>query len=118
MAKACNTIRLYPWELESMDEYSTSLPTGQTMWKQWRCRRRTGKRDPMTGYPELSSTEWLVGQYVPTWRPGRIGIRWSAIVLRHGPKPAYYAPPEWDRFSYYRRGGFDHGIGYERVGEA
>lgn len=31
-----NTIRLFRHELESMPEYSSTLPTGTTLWKMWR----------------------------------------------------------------------------------
>lgn len=71
-----NIIRLYLWELESLPEYSASIPTGTTLWKQWRRRVRLG------GVPVV-----VVGQYVPHWRPGTIGIRWSSVELRHGPRP-------------------------------
>jgi hypothetical protein len=98
-----NEIRLFAWELESMGEYSSTLPTGQTIWKQWRCRAL----DEPSG--------WVVGQYVPSLDPKYVGIRWYRVVLKHGPRPPLYSPPDWDRYCYYKRGGFDHGIGYTRA---
>ncbi len=84
-----NEIRLYAWELESMPEYSLSLPTGQTPWKQWRrnVNVRRLEREP----------EWVVGQYVPSLHDGYVGIRWSRVVLRHGPRPRLYRVPDWSR---------------------
>lgn len=95
-----NQIRLYIWELESMPEYSSTFPTGMTIWKQWR-------RMTMIG--------WVVGQYVPYF-PNAVLVRWSLVVLKHGPRPPTYTPPDWNRFLYYERGGFDHGIGYVGAG--
>lgn len=104
-----NEIRLFIWELMSMGEYSSTLPTGTTVWKQW--RRRV----------DAEPSGFVVGQYVPCDerdRRGRaqVGIRWYRVVLKHGPFPRRgYRPPDWDRYEYYKRGGFDHGIGYARA---
>ena len=108
VAKARNTIRLYRWELESMGEYSTTLPSGTTIWKQWKRNINSYRHDPY----------WVVGQYHPSRGDGMVMIRWFEVVLKQGPKPPDYEPPDWDRQHYYDRGGFDHGIGYEKVGAA
>lgn len=76
------TLFLYPWELESMPEYSASLPTGTTIGKFWRSRYGSG---------------WYVGAYIedPDDRPNSRGIVWFEVVLRHGPEPFRYDPPDW-----------------------
>lgn len=87
MAAPRNEIRLYGFELESMPEYSASLPTGTTLWKQWKSRR---------------VGTWYVGQYTPHPDPDKVGIRWSRVVLRHGPPPRGWRAPDWSRFETYR----------------
>jgi hypothetical protein len=82
-----NEIRLFGFELDSMGEYSTTLPTQTTLWKQWKRREPDG---------------WYVGQYVPCPDPNRVGIRWSRVVLRHGPQSRDWQAPDWDRFETYR----------------
>lgn len=101
-----NEIRLYWWELQSMPEYSTSTPTGRVVWKQWRARDRDS-----SGWLD----SWFVGQYVPGLTKSTLTIRWSRVVLRHGPMPPVYYEPDWHREGYYDIGGFDHGQKYDHT---
>lgn len=82
------TIKLFPWELESMPEYSTSLPTGTTVWKMW-------KRKIVD--------QWVVGQYIPCEEPGMIGTRWYEVLLKEGTKPAGYVPPDWSNYARWKK---------------
>lgn len=76
-----NHIRLYPWELASMSEYSCSLPSGTVLWKMWARDRNFGKR--------TTKKDWCVGQYAPYEGPlpDRIGIRWFEVQILEGPEP-------------------------------
>lgn len=54
--------------LGMLKEYSTSLPTGQADGKVWkRC-----------GY---GRSRWVLGEYVDTGDPKRIGIRWRELLV-------------------------------------
>lgn len=87
-------LRLYWWELASMDEYSTSLPTGQTVGKLWKrnCNAFSDKPD-----------DWLVGMYIPDSTPGYIGIVWFNVELKSGPHPPTYQSPDWSNYKQWRR---------------
>lgn len=63
-------------EFRGLSEYSCTLPTGQTIGKQW--RRRTPYMTDQGG-PFL----WYLGEYYmdETIPEGEIGIRWCRIVL-------------------------------------
>jgi hypothetical protein len=92
-----NEIRLYHHELESMPEYSRSVPSGPTLFKMW--KRFTGWH----GEP------WVVGQYVPphrTFKELDVMIRWYRVVLRHGPMPPTWQVPDWGNFQRFARVGF------------
>jgi hypothetical protein len=96
-----NEIRLFLHELESMDEYSHSIPTGTTTFKMW--RRRQYMWGTVGVYTEF------VGQYVPDNKYGRpypanrIGIRWYKVVLRYGPAPRSYFAPDWSNYQRFRK---------------
>jgi hypothetical protein len=93
-----NEIRLFVWELESMPEYSSSLPTGQVLFKMW----RRAIQDLRT----RAVVAWQAGQYVPCRIPGNVGIRWFDVVLRAGPKPPAWEAPDWNNRARYQREGF------------
>ena len=124
------TIKLFPWELASMDEYSCSLPSGTTMWKMWKnnwnayavgvtctnCgfvgRASTASRPASTHCPGCKTDglvgtrlpeHWFVGQYIPCDIPGQIGIRWHEVVLLEGPKPASYVSPDWSNYQRWQK---------------
>lgn len=93
------TLFLYAHELDSMDEYSYSLPTATTVGKVWKCRSGNG---------------WIVGLYTfhipPTPEElrrdrnsaGRTRILWFDVVMRHGPEPRGYRAPDWSNFAGWR----------------
>ena len=124
------TIRLFPWELKSMDEYSCSMPSGQTTWKMWSCNRsaysigvkcticpmrgsvdnrmkligaqcpRCKKRDTLERF--RLKDHWVVGQYIPHRDPDTVGIRWHEVELLPGPRPPNYNPPDWSNFQRWK----------------
>jgi len=59
-------------ELDKLLEYSTSIPTGTTIGKKWKCRR------PAYGEP----FNWFTGEYVPDPDPKMVGIKWRKVVIR------------------------------------
>lgn len=73
-----NRIRLYPWELASMPDYSCTLPTGTTLWKMWRRNLHAYTTPP-------KPPRWVVGQYVPHHEPEKVGIKWFDVQLLEGP---------------------------------
>lgn len=90
-----------------MDEYSVSLPTGTTPFKMWRCCTRRERDFNYGGYSPkpsnpLRAEEWIVGQYLEPIGD-RVPIRWFDVVLRYGPKPPYYAPPDWSNYARWKR---------------
>lgn len=90
-------IRLYWWELESMGNYSLSLPTATTAFKMW--RRCTDRHE---GHP-FNPGQWMVGQYLPSSDGKTVPIRWFRVVLRHGPRPQTYHAPDWSNRARWRR---------------
>jgi hypothetical protein len=101
-----NRIRLYPWELESMPEYSSTLPTGTTLWKMWkRNLNETYNHAAALACKPLKPVVWWIGQYVPhTGKlPDRIGIRWFEVQLLEGPEPSGYVPPDWSNYDRWKR---------------
>lgn len=54
-------------ELNSLPEYSWSLPTGTTIGKRWKCQTRQGT--------------WVLGEYAVSVLPGMVDIHWSRIVI-------------------------------------
>lgn len=114
-----NTIRLYAHDLESMPEYSSTLPTGTTLWKIWRRlelhaggfsapphAREDLQRHVSAGVPV--EERWFVGQYVPCREhgercPDHVGIRWFRVVLRAGPAPPAYRAPDWSNYARFQR---------------
>lgn len=85
-------LRLFPWELESIDEYSCSLPTGTTIGKMWKRDMNEAERYH-TGRP--LPEEWVVAMYIPDDRPDSVGIVWFNVELRQGPHPRSYHAPDW-----------------------
>ena len=75
---------LYPWVLDSMPEYSLTLPTGTTIGKVWRSR--------------FKKSGWIVGMYVEAPDPNMVGILWFGVELLSGPAPRSYFPPDWSNY--------------------
>lgn len=65
--------------LASLLEYSTTLPTGTTPGKRWRCDVQARKRLGLE--PEWVIGEYFVDAYTP---PGQISIRWSWAMSAPG----------------------------------
>jgi hypothetical protein len=55
-------------EFYGLYEYSTTMPTGQTLGKTWRRRVRD---DP----------QWVIGRYEPSHEPGWVNIGWYRPVV-------------------------------------
>lgn len=90
-------IRLYPWELDSMDEYSSSIPSGTTPFKMW--KRDLRGRLTQAQLNQLHAEDWIVGQYIPHYSdPNLVSIRWFTVVFIEGPVPAIYVPPDWSNY--------------------
>lgn len=56
-------------EMEALPEYSHTLPTRQTIGKQWRRRAAT------------ATSGWVRGEYVEHTDPALVGIVWCEIAL-------------------------------------
>lgn len=94
-----NIIRLFPWELKSMPEYSCTLPSATTLWKMW----KRDVNEPIRFHKKKDLPRcWVVGQFIPHETPGFVGIRWFEVHLREGPKPVNYKPPDWNNFQCWR----------------
>lgn len=76
-------------ELLKLPEYSTTLPTGQTIGKRWRrdinfmARRIFAHLHFWDGTPEPedNGVRWIVGEYVPDSEPSYVGISWSRVEI-------------------------------------
>ena len=104
MTRPCRyRIRLFPWELMSMSEYSSTVPTGTTLWKMW--RRDTSLRLNQTGGLIRAGGKpvWVVCQYVPHENMELVGIRIYEVELLEGPEPSVYHPPDWSNYDRYRK---------------
>lgn len=91
--KPTRVVRMTEAELLKLPEYSTSLPTGQTIGKRWRrddnfmARRNVGHLHFFDGYlqPEDYGVRWVIGEYVSDTEPGYIGISWARVELIKDP---------------------------------
>lgn len=99
-----NEIRLFAWELDSMPIYSTTNPSGTTPFKMWRRNRNVYGVDPVQRRD--IEPEWIVCQYLEPVkiREGRrfvwvSPIRTFRVVLRSGPAPRLYSPPDWSNYA-------------------
>lgn len=57
--------------LDSLLEYSLSLPSVTTIGKKW--KRRIPAFGPLVG--------WAIGEYVESGQPNRVGIEWRRVEL-------------------------------------
>ena len=84
-------IYLYQWELESMPEYSHTIPSGQVPGKWWRCRMR-------------GRSGWKVATFtINEANTELIRVNWLKVVFREGPKPRNYYPPDWSNYAEWKR---------------
>ena len=72
---------LYWHEYHSMPEYAYTVPTGIVSGKMWRRR----------------SEELLSAMYVGQ------SIIWFDVVLRHGPQPPNFRPPDWHNYKEWKK---------------
>ncbi len=93
MRRCKHTLRIFAWQLDSMPEYSTSLPTATTPFRMWK------NNSIFQGSKKI----WRVGQYYPVEEPGWIGIRWFKVDFLAGPKPREWSPPDWGNYERYKR---------------
>lgn len=100
-------IPLFSWELESMGEYSCSIPTGTTIGKKWKCNRnayrsQVGQTEPkeLQFYSQQMlgplPPDWWVGEYVEDPDPKMVGIVWRKVIILEGPYPRNWRRPDWD----------------------
>lgn len=96
---AQSKIRLYRYELESLPEYSCTMPSSTVDWKMWRCNENF-----KTSKPE----SWIVSQYIPHADPKKIGIRVFDIEFLEGPQPLRWT--EWIQIGPRLWASFEHDI--------
>lgn len=89
-------LRLFPWEVGSIPEYSHTLPSATTIGKVWKRKRN---RSPATG----DALNWVVGMYTPNADPRKVTIVWFDTEIRQGPKPRSYRPPDWYNMREFKR---------------
>ena len=108
------TLFLYRYELDSMDEYSSTLPSETTIGKVW--KRCIGCwREPRKEAALVVEAAWVVGLYAyvipPTLRElsrnhnhtGSVRILWFDVVVREGPEPPGWRAPDWSNFAAWQR---------------
>lgn len=100
--RAKNTIRIYMWQLKSMNEYSSTLPSRTTPFKMWKRNVNDSWVRAQSGLPPTEPL-WVVGQYYPVEDPDRIGIRWFDVQLLEGPKPSGWVAPDWSNYDRWKR---------------
>jgi hypothetical protein len=98
---------LYWWELESMPEYSTTLPTGTTIGKVWRADKNAvhSVARQMAGavYGSRPPANWRMRMFIPDAHPEmRMAVSFK-VTLRHGPMPRAYSAPDWTYMEGWRR---------------
>ena len=60
-------------KINALLTYDTSLPTGTTVGKQWKCRSGCS-------WLGFDKEDWLLGEYTEHSDPNKVGIIWSKIV--------------------------------------
>jgi hypothetical protein len=85
------TIELTRKEFAALLEYSTSIPTGTTIGKRWRCNKAVTRVHDGT-HDEFGRVcdDWWMGEYVeetqePWKMKGYVGIKWRKILIRETP---------------------------------
>lgn len=109
-------IFLFAHELDSMPEYSTTVPSDVVLWKMWRRRElwvpKLARSFSLFYASELKAKGfeyddvWYVGQYWPCQLHERCEgchILWFKVVMRHGPAPAVYREPDWTNYGRWER---------------
>lgn len=70
---ACGVAFVSPLAFKRLRDYSCSLPTGQTIGKQWKRRRSY----------EHESMGWQLGEYSGCNQPGHVSIIWRDLIVAH-----------------------------------
>jgi len=96
-------LRLYPWELDSLPEYSTTMPTGTTIGKFW--KRNTNWMTHGGGYsaPDSVNPKWVVCAYDENPNPKLVTIRIFEVAVLEGPYSGDYRPPDWSNYARWKR---------------
>ena len=90
---------LFPWELESMDEYSCSLPTGTTVGKIWKRNLTAFQRSQ----GRVLEPEWIVCMYAEHEDPNKVRILTFNVELKQGPRPRSYRAPDWSNYQQWQK---------------
>ena len=103
MTRQCkHTLRIFWWQLQSMPEYSTTLPSGTTLFKMWKRNVNDSWLLQQAGRPRAEPL-WVVGQYHPIELPGEVGIRWFDLQMLEGPEPPEWRAPDWANTARWER---------------
>lgn len=90
--KCHHRIRIFSWQLDSMPEYTDSLPTSTTPFKMWKCARFTAE-----------GQLWFVGQFYPVDDPDQMGVRWFEVTYLAGPPPPGWQAPDWSNYQRWEK---------------
>jgi len=94
------------WMLDSMDEYSSTLPSGTTIGKFW--KRAVYESATCDSVHRLVFCGWRIGCYgweEPDPYNGKPSVRilWFDATLRSGPAPVNYPRIDWSNFGQYKQ---------------
>lgn len=93
---------LHRWVLDSINEYTTTLPSATTVGKFWKRDEYVWRR--WMGYPPESHVEdWSVGCYAECDDPNKVSIIWFKVMLLEGPEPLGYRAPDWSNYGTWKR---------------
>jgi hypothetical protein len=81
------TVYLTYWLFETIPNYTTTLPTGQTPGKMWRCRCTDG---------------WLLGMYGDS-EEKTVPMYWLDVVIIEGPERRGLEDTDWSNYEHYQR---------------
>lgn len=89
-------VYLYPWELNSMPEYSHTIPSAHVPGKWWKSRQLISNA--------ARANELWVGTFTMTeYDTEIVEIKFFPVVMRQGPQPPNWKAPDWGNFAEYRR---------------
>ena len=94
---------LFSWELASMSEYSTTIPSGTTIGTLWKCNVNYKPQPGWSLVPDHSNPRWVVRMYSEHEDPNRVSIIQFTVIMRHGPPPHVYRAPDWSFFEGWKK---------------